>query len=188
MTNTLIFVRHAKTLVDKNKPIEKWILTDEGQKDARKLTDEEILNKAEVIISSEEDKSYMTIKPLADKLNKKVIKIIDLGEIKRPNSEKLTSAQYEAMKKKIFEDREYTELGWETANHALGRFKRSVEKINNTYNNKKIVICSHGTVMSLYFAYLSNNLDKLLSRWKNLDFGSYGIVENNKVIKDIVAE
>ncbi len=186
MNNKLIFIRHAKTKKDENIPIENWVLTEEGEKQAEQIANSGEFDDVRILISSKEDKAYLTIKPLADKLNIKIIKIKDLGEIKRPNSEKLPTKEYEGIKKKIFEDLNFTKDNWETANHALKRFKDAIDKINKKYENKNILICSHGTVMSLYFAYLLNKLSQIMNRWKNLKFGNYGIVQDNKVRKDII--
>ena len=186
MNNTLIFVRHAKTKVDKTVPIEDWVLTEDGEKCAQELVNNNELFSADVFISSDEEKAYLTIKPLADKLGKEIIRIAELGEIQRPNSEKLTSREYEEMKTKIFTDLDYTSGDWETANHALTRFGAAVAKIDSQYSEKKIVICAHGTVMTLYFAKLTGKMDQLFDRWGNLEFGKVGIVKNGKVVKDIV--
>lgn len=186
MNNTLIFIRHAKTLVDKNISIEDWVLTDEGKKQAQELTESSTLDNADVLISSQEKKSYLTIAPLAKKLGKDIIELQELGEIKRPGSEKITKEEYDEMKVKIFKDLDFTAHGWETANHALRRFKRAVDKIDKKYEEKTIIICAHGTVMTLYFAFLQNQLDNIFSRWHGLEFGAYGIIKNDKVIKDIV--
>jgi len=186
MNNELIFIRHAKTKVDKNIPIEKWILTEEGDKQAEQLASSGEFDEVDILISSKEKKSYLTIKPIADKLEKKIKRIKNLGEIKRPHSEKLTLEEYEDMKKKVFEDLDFTKYKWETANHAMKRFIDAVKKIDKKYENKKILICAHGTVMTLYFAYLQNQLNNLMKRWKNLEFGAVGIIKNGHVIKDIV--
>jgi broad specificity phosphatase PhoE len=186
MKNTLIFIRHAKTKVDKNVPIENWVLTEDGEKEAVKLADNEKLLDADILISSSEKKAYLTIKPLSDKLNKKIIQISELGEIQRPNSERLTFEDYENMKTKIFEDLDYTEYGWETANHALERFKKAVEEIDKKQVDKKIIICAHGTVLTLYFAYLKKEMNKLFLRWKRMEFGKYGIIKNGEIIEDII--
>ncbi len=186
MNNELIFIRHAKTKKDTNIPIEDWVLTEEGEKQAEQIANSGEFDDVDILISSDENKAYLTIKPLADKLNKKIIRIKNLGEIKRPDSEKLPTEEYEDIKKKIFEDLDYTEYNWETANHALKRFKKAIEENDKEYDNKKILICAHGTVLTLYFAYLSNKLNELMTRWKSLEFGSHGIVKNNKVVEDIV--
>ena len=138
MNNTFFFIRHAKTKVDKSVPIEDWILTSDGQRSAEDLAKTNIFDSVDILISSDEEKAYLTIKPLADKLNKKIIRVKELGEIKRPGSEKLTSEEYEEMKVKIFKDLNYTEHDWETANSALSRFRTTVENIDKEYNDKKI--------------------------------------------------
>ncbi len=186
MENELIFIRHAKTKVDKEVPIENWVLTEEGEKQAEEIANSGEFDEVNLLICSNEDKSYLTIKPFADKLDKEIIRVEDLGEIKRPDSEKLSLEEYEDMKVQVFGDLDFTEHNWETANHALERFKKVVEEIDNKYENKKILICSHGTVMTLYFAEMKNELDNLMERWKNLEFGAIGIIKNGEVVRDIV--
>jgi len=186
VANTLVFIKHAKTKKEENVPIERWTLTEEGRKAAEDLADSGIFDDVDILISSNEDKAYLTIKPIAKRLNKEIRRVDELGEIKRPGSEVLPTKEYEDVKARIFKDPNYTERGWETANHALNRFKAAVEKINGEYSNKKILICAHGTVLTIYFAALKNRMDKLFSRWKEFEFGSYGIVRNGKVTKDLV--
>jgi broad specificity phosphatase PhoE len=185
MNNTLIFIRHAKTLVDKNTSIEDWILTKEGEQQANSLTESSNFDNADLLISSEEKKSSLTLIPLSKKLGMEIIRVKELGEIKRPNSEKLTLQEYEDMKTKVFKNLNFTEHGWETANDALSRFKQAIKNIDSTYQNKIIIICAHGTVMTLFFADLQGKLDDLFSRWHSLEFGAHGIVKDGKVIKDI---
>jgi broad specificity phosphatase PhoE len=186
MVNTLVFLRHAKTKKDTTIPIERWVLTEDGEKAAQELANSGTFDYVDIVISSDEDKAYLTIKPIADRLKKRIIRIPELSEIKRPNSEKLPTKEYEELKTKIFDDLNYTEQGWETANHALRRFKGAVIKIDKRYKDKKILICAHGTVISLYFASLQGKLNDLFSRWKELEFSNYGIVQAGRVIKDIV--
>jgi len=186
MNNTFIFLRHGKTKLDKALPIEEWDLTDEGKIAVENLAKTDKFDDVDVIISSDEKKAYLTVKPIADKLNKKIIKIKELGEIKRPNAESITKEQYEEMKVKIFKDFDFSDYEWETANHALNRFKEGIDNINKKYENKKILIGSHGTVMTLYFAYLQNKLDDIFARWKDLGFCDYGVIKDNRVVKDIV--
>ena len=186
MENELIFIRHAKTKIDKDVPIEDWVLAEEGQGKTKELANSGEFDDADLLICSKEDKSFLTIEPIAKKLHKEIIRVEDLGEVKRPNSEILSSEEYKKMKVKMFGDLNFTDKGWETANHALRRFKEAVERINNKYENKKIIICSHGTVMTLYFAYLQDELGNLMNRWKSLEFGAMGIVKDNKVVKDII--
>jgi len=186
IANTLIFIRHAKTKKEPNVPIERWVLAEEGLRSAQELAESGIFDDVDVLVSSDENKAYLTLKPLADKLKKKIMRVKELGEIKRPNSESLPTKEYEEVKARLLKDIDYTERGWETANHALNRFQTAVNKVDREYDDKKLLICAHGTVLTLYFAALQNKLDRLFSRWKELEFGSYGVVQNGKVVKDIV--
>lgn len=186
MNNEFIFIRHAKTKMDKDTPIEKWGLSEEGEKQSQEIVNSSEFENADILISSEQDKAYLTIKPLADKLGKTIIKIKELGEIKRPDSEKLSSEEYQNIKNKIFGDLDFKYKDWETPNEALSRFKQAIEELDQKYENKKIIIASHGTVMSLYFAYLLGELSNLIERRKSLNFGTIGIIKNNKVVRDII--
>ncbi|MBT4376976.1 histidine phosphatase family protein [archaeon] len=186
MENEIIFIRHAQTKMDKEIPINDWDLTEEGYIHSEKVKDIDKFQDVDVLISSNEKKAYLTIKPLADKMGKEIIKIKNLGEIERVNSEMMPTEEYKEMKVKVFQDLDFTDHGWETCNHALERFSKTVKEIDKQYENKKIIISSHGTMMTLYFAKLQGKLDDLMSRWKSLGFCDYGIIKNGEVVKDIV--
>ncbi len=185
MNNTIIFFRHAETKKDKSIPVSEWVLTEEGEKNVQEVVDSCVFDDVDVIIASTETKAFQSVEPLAKKLRKDVIQIKELSEINRDSGELMSKEEYHEMKVKIFQDLDYTNFGWETCRHALNRFKKAVEEIDRKYEGKKIIIASHGTVMSLYFADLQGKLDKLMERWKGLGFCDYGIVENGKVVKDI---
>jgi len=186
MNNTFVFLRHAATKKDGDIPVSEWVLTEEGEKCALRLLEVEYLLDFDVIITSTEKKAYQTAKPLADNLGKEIIQIKELSELDRDSGELMTKEEYDNMKVKIFEDMNYTDFGWETCNHALDRFKKAVDEIEEKYDGKKILIVAHGTVMTLYFVFLQKKLDSLMERWKGLGFCDYGIVKNNQVVKDIV--
>lgn len=185
MNNTLIFLRHAETQKDKDIPVSKWLLTNKGKECAEDLAKTSIFDDIDLIISSSEEKAIETAKPFAVRIEKEIIQIAELCEIDRDKGTLLTKKEYDAMKARIFEDLDYTLHGWETARHALERFKKAVEKIDKKYEGKKILIVSHGTVMSLYFSELQNQLNNILQRWKKLGFCDWGVVRNGDVVKDI---
>lgn len=186
MNNTLIFLRHAETIQDKNKLISQWVLTEKGKSAAEKLATSGVFYDVEIIISSNENKAYQTAKPIADKLDKKIIKIPELNELHRDKGGLFTQKNYNRMMIRIFEDLDFTAHEWETCRHALNRFKRAVTKIDNQYNNKRILIVAHGIVMSLYFADMQNIREDIFARWKSLPFCAYGIAKNHKVFKDVI--
>ncbi len=186
MNNTIVFLRHAETKKDPNIQVSKWVLTREGEKESEDLARKGFFDDVDVIICSAEHKAYQTASPIAKKLRKTIIKEKELNELDRDKGKVLPKEEYDKVKTKILEDLDYASHGWETSRHALNRFRQAVEKIDNKYSYKKILIVSHGTVMSLYFAYLKGDLKNLLQRWKSLRFCAWGIVKEGKVIKDII--
>ncbi|MCK4555487.1 MAG: histidine phosphatase family protein [Candidatus Aenigmarchaeota archaeon] len=181
MNNTIIFLRHAETQKDKDTPVSKWHLTNDGKERAESLSKTGIFNDVDIIISSSEKKAYDTALPFAKQLGKEIIQIAELGEIDRDKGTLLTQEEYDTMKVRIFEDLDYTAYGWETARHALERFKSAVEKIDKEYEGKKILIVSHGTVMALYRAYLEKRLNDIFSVWKSLGFCDWYVVMDDKI-------
>ena len=186
VNNTLIFLRHAETQKSETIPISKWILTKEGKKKSLELMNSSIFDTVDIILSSKEIKAYQTVLPLSKRLNKKIKSIPNIGEINRDAGKVMTKDEYDKAKTKIFENLDFTTNGWETSRHALNRFEKMIKKINSKYSNKKILIASHGTVMTLYFARKQSKMNELMKRWKSLGFLDYGIIKNNKVVKDVV--
>lgn len=186
MGNTLIFLRHAETRKDKNNPASKWVLTEEGIKSAKDLAETGIFDDVDIIISSGEEKAYQTAKPFSDRLKKEITRIPELNELDRDKLKLVSRAEYEKMMSRFFDNLDYSIYGLETANRALSRFKKAVDVITRQNENKKILIVTHGTVLTLYFASLQNKLGDAFQRWKRLEFCGWGVVENNKVFKDIV--
>jgi 2,3-bisphosphoglycerate-dependent phosphoglycerate mutase len=184
--NIIIFLRHAETKKDETIPVSRWILTKEGKQKSRKLIDTGIFDDVDVIVASKEIKAYQTLLPLAKRLNKKIKRLRKLGEINRDKGKVMSKEEYDKLKIRIFEDLDLSVEGWETSRHALERFEKAINKLDSRYNNKKVIIASHGTVMTLFFAKRTNCMNELMKRWKNLKFLDYGIIKNNKVLKDIV--
>ncbi len=140
MGNTLYFLRHAETKKNASLPVSRWALTDDGRKKAEALAGTGIFDDADAIISSSEEKAYQTAKPFAERTGKPVIRNPGLNEIDRDKGGMLGKEEYESMKAKIFEDFDFTDHGWETSGHALGRFRAAAEEIDRLYENKKILI------------------------------------------------
>ena len=183
--NILIFLRHAETRKDNTLPIRQWRLTLEGKKMVEKFAATGIFDQVDIIVSSQEIKAYHTALPFAKRLNKKVQIFTGLQEINRESGGIMSKEEYDKAKEKIFTNLDFSVHNWETAQQALKRFKKAVEKIDSQHRNKKILLTSHGTVMTLYFAFLNKDMKNLMKRWKSLGFCDYGVIFNNKVIKDI---
>ena len=185
MKNTYILIRHAEPKKEPDKHPTKWILSKKGKKEAENLC--EILdNKIDLLYSSEEIKAQETIKPLSNKLNLEINLSSFFNEQKR-GSKYLTKEEFMSLKKKKLENQNYNPDNGESSEQSLRRFKEGINNLDKKYNNKTIIIASHGTVLSLYFANLLDKESEIFERWNHMDFCAYGIVKQNKVIKDIIS-
>lgn len=187
MNNTFYFLRHAEIKVDRNLPVSKWTLLEKGKKQAKGLANTNTFDDIDVIISSDEEKAYQTAKIIAAKLGKQIIRIPELNEIDRGKDGFLTKEKFERTIKLCLTDMDKSIRNWETASHALDRFSKQIEKLESQYENKKILIVSHGCVINLYFAKILNKLDKVFESWLRNSFCDWGVIENHQVIKDIVS-
>jgi broad specificity phosphatase PhoE len=185
MNNTFYFLRHGQTKRDKAKPISKWILTDKGEEQAKKLAQENIFNDTDIIFSSTEEKAYQTAKPIADKLNKEITQLKEISELNRDRGGFMKPEAYEESVKYCLENLYSSVHNWETAIHALDRFSKKIEELDKKYENKKILVVGHGFTINLYFAKLLSVLDEVYDRFNTNDYADWGIVENKKVIRDI---
>ncbi|MFA6080518.1 MAG: histidine phosphatase family protein [Candidatus Gracilibacteria bacterium] len=190
MNNTFYFIRHGKTQVDNTKPISEWVLSSKGEEQSQNLLNESRFYDTDIIIASGETKSYQTIKPLADKLNKEIICYDEISELDRDTGGFMQFDEYEnAVKECLMNlDTPYqTPQGkWESASHALERFSRKIKEIDTQYEGKNIIVCGHGFTINLYFSQLLGQLDQVYERTQKNDFCDWGIIKNYTVIKDVV--
>ena len=187
MNNSIVFLRHAETVIDQNTPVDKWIISKKGEEIAKKIVSSGCFDDVEIIVASEEKKAIQTANFIAERLGKKIITSSDFNELKRIGDYIGGKQEYEKQVKMVFE-KGYSEIKeWEIARSALRRIKRAVEKLNNKYSNKKILVVSHGIILSLFFGYLLGiSKEEYFKRWKRMEFCGWGIIKNRKIIKDIV--
>lgn len=183
-TTQLIFLRHAYPEKDPLINAAKWSLSEEGKLQAQKVSEMPIINFVDVIYVSEENKTFLTVEPLAKKLNKKPQPLSYFNEVKR-GDKFLTKEEFKLEKVKQLLDLSYTAFDGESGMEALLRFKQGVEFVTKENNNKTILIVTHGTILNIYFANLLNVYENLPSRWDKTNFCAIGIVENDKVVQDI---
>lgn len=178
-------MRHGETKVDKNTPVSKWVLSEKGKDQADKRTEEGSFDEVDIIISSAEEKAYQTAKPTAEKLKKAITRLLELNELDRDKGNFMAPEDYEETIKRCLENPDESFNNWETANHALERFSEKIVEIDKEYESKKILIVGHGFTINMYFARLLGALDKVYNRLGTNSFADWGVVKNQKVVKDI---
>lgn len=185
MKNKYIFLRHGKTIKNPSKNSREWSITNDALEIIKEYIKDNFFSGVTCIISSEEDKAYTTGIPIAKINNLEIIRMSEFNEINR-SDKFLTSEDFLIQKKKQLDNLSIEIDGGESGQNALNRFKLGIAKLESKYKNKTILIITHGTVLSLYFAELLNQTSDTFNRWQKLKFCALGKVENNIVIKDIV--
>lgn len=184
MNNTFFFLRHAETEKNPSVNAVEWGLSASGMERAKKLAESGVFDEVDMVISSEEKKAFQTAKAVAEKLGQKIIKIAEFNEVKRGDSF-LAKEEFEKLKREKLEDLDCKKDGGESAREALERFESGLEKVNKLYEGKKILIVSHGTILSLYFAKIADKMDSIYDRWQKTQFCAWGKVKDGNLEKDI---
>ena len=178
MKNTYVFFRHALTKIDKETPVEKWVISDEGIEEICKVISSGEFDDVDIIISSTEKKAIQTAYYLAERIEKEIILNLNFRELERGDEYVESKEDYEIKVWRIFENKTECSFGWETAEKAVSRFKRGIDRLEITYSNKKIFVVSHGIVLTLYFAdYYNWDLLKTYEYWKELGFCEHIIID-----------
>jgi broad specificity phosphatase PhoE len=185
MKNKYIFLRHAETLKDPNTHPKDWLLTPDALQIVNKYIEEGKFANVTKIYSSTEPKAVATGKPISAKLEAEINELENFVEVKR-EKKFLTDEEFLAQKKKEVENLGTVENGVESGGDALNRFEEGIDKLESEFNGETILVISHGTVMSIYFAKLLNELPNVFDRWQKLKFCALGEVENNHVKVDII--
>ena len=136
---------------------EKTILSVNGEKKAKKLSENEELKDIDVVISSNYSRSMQTAKYIADKNNKELNIISSFGERELGiNSD--DEVDDDILNKQI-KDINYKIKNGESRQDVIIRMYNALIKVIKKYEGKKIVIVSHATAMLYLLMYLTNSTD-----------------------------
>ncbi len=187
----MIFVRHCHTLLDMNKPASEWNLSPQGLIQARNLIFHPILtgeSQINQIICSSEPKTMQSITPFLDHWNLSSMLDAEFDEVRNDSLPTADYQQYLAHKAFTFKHHSSFSESQESCEHALERFNRGTKNLTQRFPQGTVLIVSHGTILTLYFAQLQGDLEngeKMYRQWVNLQFGAVGVVENGQITKNI---
>ncbi len=166
--NTIIYmVRHGESPKDGNERTRG--LTDKGKFDAQQVFDILIGEGIEAVISSPYDRSILTVQQLAIHIGQEVRVFEDLKErIFTSEDKRITDNELFPLLKKSFSDPNFSLLGGESNADCQKRAIKVLKKLLNTYQGHKVVIGTHGAVMTLMMGYYDSKyeLDFLLQTSK----------------------
>ncbi|KGE16804.1 histidine phosphatase family protein [Paenibacillus wynnii] len=135
-------------------------LTDKGRSDANRIT--ELLRNEEIdtFVSSPYTRAVLTIEELAQSLGKEVLVVEDLKEMMFSSEDKIISYKvlYPSLEN-MFSDPDFSLPGGESSRICQKRSIGILKEILKKYRGQKVVIGTHGIVMTLMMGYFDSQYD-----------------------------
>lgn len=113
-----------------------------------------------VVVSSPYRRSVLTVKNLAEHIGQEVLIYEDLKERKFSSEDnRISDKQLVPLLEKSFEDSNFALDGGESNDDCQKRAIKVVNELLEKFRNKKIVIGSHGAIMTLMMGYFDSTYD-----------------------------
>jgi len=186
MSNSIYLLRHAETKMDFSKSPRDWELTESGILSAMELAKSQVFSKIEGIVHSSENKARMTAEIMAKEIGIDIYELEEFDELKRNHQGSLTNKEYRVLVRETLKDWERPVQDWESGKTALSRFMEGIRRTNMMFDDRNILVISHGIVLILYFGSLTHFWKITYERWAQLKFLSWGLVRDNHVLIDII--
>lgn len=158
MKTFIYMVRHGDSPKDGNERTRE--LTEKGRLDAQRITD--ILQKEDIdtVISSPYSRSIQTVQKVAEQIKKEVIVFEDLKEqIFIAGDKRISDKELFPFLAKAFSNPTYALKGGESIAACQQRAIKVLKEILNTYQGQKVVIGTHGAVMTLMMGFYDSRYD-----------------------------
>ncbi len=98
-----VFLRHAETQIDNNRPATEWILTQSGKSNAKRLSASKEFPTYHEVYSSMEPKAIASAKPFSERINTEVRAVTGLRELDRSTPYAESRAKYNQMVREALE-------------------------------------------------------------------------------------
>ncbi|PWV94462.1 2,3-bisphosphoglycerate-dependent phosphoglycerate mutase [Paenibacillus cellulosilyticus] len=146
-TTSIYFVRHAESAYEIGKERSRG-LTNTGEEDARKVS--VILHNEEIdyYVSSPYERAIQTIKDAAG-----TNEILLMEDLREREIGKIPENKFKESKLKVYRDFDYSFPDGESSSEAQQRAVMILLGLLETYEGKKIVIGTHGDIMTLMMNY-----------------------------------
>ena len=185
MPTEFIFLQHTETLVSPDSPASEWHLAPSGQSESHELAASGILGEIDAIVSSDEMKAIETAEPFARMLGLEIDRNHDFRELNRSAGPFLIREEYLSCVQEVLRTPSARPNRWECAADTLVRTKSGVQQIMSQHGSKRVLVVSHGFVLTLHFADLQAAMHEAFDRWNRLPYCGWGVVSNNRVLRDI---
>ncbi|MFW5692137.1 MAG: histidine phosphatase family protein [Chloroflexota bacterium] len=174
--STLILIKHAMPVVNPSEPAPTWPLSEEGRLAAGRLARRFKDYNLAAVYTSMEPKAADTGQIIAETLTLPCRVIPDLHEQDMRNVGFIRQ-DWQGRVRQFFEQPAAHVLGAESANEALDRFKRAVNRVMQSHPpEQSLAIVAHGRVISLFTGYFNAHIDPF-DLWQRLDLPAYVVLE-----------
>ena len=168
---SLYLVRHARTKMSDD-VAERWLLSEEGERQADILAQRDFWREVELILSSPEPKALQTAKPAARRWAIPLETTNCLHEVHRPH----LIPDYESTIARFFSDPETSIENMEPAAQASERITRCIKGLSIEHPEETLAIVSHGLVMALFLAGLEDRWPTV-AEWHAIPFAGLAVVD-----------
>lgn len=176
----LILIRHAQTQIDPTRSSHEWQLTPKGQRRSTLLAEQLRPYHITRLITSDEHKSIHTGALVAQQLGITSQPAPDLHETKRDTIPYYdVIADFHAAVAAAMHSPDDLLFGEETFTHARQRFAQAIDTLLAQYaadleTHQSVAVVTHGTVMSLYLAHISQQ--PVYPLWRSLGLPAYAVL------------
>jgi broad specificity phosphatase PhoE len=169
-----VLVRHAQVRLDPELPPRLWELTAEGRTGAERLARLPVFAGVEAAFTSPEPKARATAEPVAKAAGVVLRVEQDLREAERCASLVDDRARFVAQIAAWLDGAPLP--GWEARDAAAARIVACVARLLHELSGD-VVLVSHGTVLSLYLAWLRGEERVALAEWEAIPLPAVAVVD-----------
>ena len=158
MKTFIYLVRHGDSPKEGNERTRE--LTEKGKLDAERIT--AILHEEgiDTVISSPYNRSILTVQQLAKQIGQEVIVFEDLKErIFTAEEKRISDKELFPVLEKSFSEPDFALTGGESNNDCQKRAIKVLKEILNIYQGRKVVLGTHGAVMTLLMGHYDSRYD-----------------------------
>ncbi|OAB38618.1 phosphoglycerate mutase [Paenibacillus macquariensis subsp. defensor] len=156
MKTYIYFVRHSESSKTEGNERTRG-LTNKGKVDSNRVTELLKAEEVDTFISSPYRRAIMTIEELAQYNGKEIIVFDDLKELVFTREDMIIpDKEVYSLVSKMFIDPDYKEQSGESINECQRRSMARLKEILKNYKGHKIVIGTHGLIMTLMMGYFDS--------------------------------
>jgi 2,3-bisphosphoglycerate-dependent phosphoglycerate mutase len=135
-------------------------LTEKGHLDAQRVTNILKTEKVDVVVSSPYKRSILTVEKLAKQIGQEVLVFEDLKEkVFSSEGNRVSDKELVPLLEKSFLDSSFALKGGESNADCQKRAMKVFKELLDNFKDKKVVIGSHGAVMTLMMGNFDSNYD-----------------------------